>query len=289
MTPSQVATPPEVEVPLGAGARRAELRMPGLAESHVFVADPSLGRGPAAQELADRLQVLDAVETLGGEAMTMDHAREIAADPRAGAEVLRARGRWLAAWRDAGVVHALCPHCLQENRWTLPALAALQGAQRLSLADAHGRLPPFALSWPARPAARPAGAALAKTIRFELPSRAGSAPSAVDGQGIIEAIDAGAEMAAWQRFAPIGRDPPEEHDDWTFESAGFRAVLRASVALAALDGKSRPDITPADLEAMPLGDFCFLDELYALVFQTPATGAVPAACGACGQRFLPLA
>lgn len=288
MTSSKLPPPPAIKIALGSGLRHALLRMPTVGQSHVFVADPSLGRRAAAHVLADRLQVLDVIDTLDGEAPTMDDARKIAADPAACTRVLLSRAGWLAAWRDAGVTHARCPYCHQESCWTLPELAALQGAKRRPLADAHGRLPPFALSWPQQPAVRPAGVALAAAIRFELPSRV-SAAGANGSEGILKSIDPVVETIAWQQFAPIGEDPPEERDDWTFESAGFRAVLRACVALASLDGKPRGDITPADLEPWPLGDFCFLDELYALVYATPALAALPSRCGGCGQTFLPLA
>ena len=283
MTTTSFMTPPVVALPLRGAERRALLRMPSIGQSHVFVANPTLQRGPPAQALADGLQVLDVVDTLDGEAMTMDLARAIAAEPAACDRVLQARAHWLVAWRDAGVAFARCPHCERFDReWTLVGLAALQGIPRRAVADAQGRLLPFALSFaPPQRAPRPPGVALAARLRFRLPSGA-------NATGVVEPVDATAEALAWQRFAPIGEEADEDHDDWTFESAGFRAVLRTGVALASLGANTRTDITPEDVEDLPLGDFCFLDELQSLAFLTPAMSADPTRCEACGRHFLPL-
>ena len=282
MTINDFITPPALTLRLNGAEHRAVLRMPTVGQTHVFVSDPSLHRGPEAQEVADRLQILDSIETLDGETLTMHLARLIVAEPPARDGVLQARAQWLAVWREGGTAYALCPHCRRgESEWSLSALAALQGVPRRPLADATGRLLPFCLSWPPVIASRPPGVALAARLRFRLPSATAIA-------GVLENVDPLAEALAWQRFAPIGEDPSEEHDDWTFETAGFRAVLRACVALEQLNGTPRSQLTPADIEPWPIGDFCFLDELYSLAFNTSALAALPARCGTCGQPFLPL-
>jgi hypothetical protein len=252
--------------------------MPSIGQTHVFIADPSLQRGPEAQEVADRLQVLDSIETFDGAKVTMDLAREITADATARQAVFELRASWLTAWRDGGTAYALCPHCGEkESEWSLTSLAALQKTERRPVVDAAGRLLPFCLSWPPAAAARPPGVALAARLRFRL-------PSAEAIGGVLERVDSEVESRAWQRFAPIGEDPSEEHDDWTFESAGFRAVLRACLALQS----ATENLTPADIEPWPLGDFCFLDELYSLSFMTSAVSAAPSPCGTCGKLFLPV-
>jgi hypothetical protein len=260
------------------------LRMPTIGETYVFVANPTLHRTPADQEVADRLQILDAIDMVDGAPASMEIASAITAEPAARDTLLAARADWLMEWRDAGIAYVQCPHCRRgEGDFTLAALAAALNAPRQPLVDAQGRLLPFCLSLPP-----PALGGAVGRLRFRLPSQATAAATAQDSPtgGILAPIDAEAEARAWQQFAPIGIDPPEEHYNWTFESAGFRAVLRMACALESLDALRHPDITPADVEPLPLGAFCFLDELYGLAFLTPSTRAVAVRCPACGQTLL---
>ena len=128
------------------------------------------------------------------------------------------------------------------------------GVARRPVADADGRLMPFFLSF-SEAGPRPADAAACARLRFRLPSGAAAAPRNHPVEGVVTPIDPIEEARAWQRHAPIGIDPAEDQDDWTFESAGFRAVLRIACALDVFGAHRRPDITPADVEPLALGDF----------------------------------
>ena len=96
------------------------------------------------------------------------------------------------------------------------------------------------------------------------------------------------EAAAWRRWAPTGVTPPAERSHWRYRSPGFRAIVRLTVALRALDGDTA--LTPERIEALSLADFLFLDAAYFLTHYAdqPTSEALVLTCEACGGRYLPL-
>ncbi|MBX7194759.1 MAG: hypothetical protein K1X94_22075 [Sandaracinaceae bacterium] len=225
---------------------------------------------------------------LDGEPLPLTLAGEIAADPAARAAVLAARVALFEGLRDRGAAWLLCPACRRgEVELSLAELASKLAAARAPIADRAGALLPLCLSseheLPSRPVALPTAARL----RFRLPGAAAGLASPAAG-GVLGRVDPRREAQAWDTFAPIGVDPPDEHFDWTFEEPGFRATLRLSVALESLDDQAVDG--PAALEPLPVCDLLFLDELYRLAWLTPARATLAASveCGACRAAFLPV-
>jgi hypothetical protein len=249
-------------VSLGGVAHEVALRMPTIGETHSFVRDPSLHRDEATLREVARLQVFDAFTTVDGRETTMDAAAALVAEPGDRAALLTLRNASIAEAMATGTVEIACPSCPQ-GRWggRLAELAAAVGAAPGSLGDADGELAPFALSYAV--AALPAGGA---TVGFVLPG---------GGAGVLGELDALAEAAGWLRWAPVGRAPAEGQEDRVFESAGFRAVLRMTCALQSLDGSDAVSVD--DVERLSLAAFCFLDELYRLLFldERSVGGACP--------------
>src|SRR5262249_51871778 len=96
------------------------------------------------------------------------------------------------------------------------------------------------------------------------------------------------EEEAWARWAPDGVTPPAGFAHWRRDSPGFRAILRLTIALRALDDNHDP--TPRDVEALSIADFLVLDTCYQLVHYAdqPQAEALVVTCENCGAEYLGL-
>lgn len=282
-----------LEVTAAGTRRRLVVRVPTIGRTYVFVANTSLDRSAATRLEVARSEIYACVASIDGEAVRWRASCELADDPTTRAQVLLARNAMVSEQMRGGIVTALCPHCL-DGEWqgSLQELADVTDQAIRGIGDEDGELFPFALSYlPMTPPPRPSGAGSERiTARtgFWLPSSVGPAEAAAAGAGVLRRIDPYAEEQGWREWAPIGIDPPEERYGWTFESAGFRAVLRVLLALDFLGDKLNAQLTPADIEQLSLADFCFLDELYRLTFLASPSGGDPVSCPKCGYGFNPI-
>jgi hypothetical protein len=278
-----------IRVSVAGTPRTLELREPTIGRTHVFVADASLHRCAATRLEVARSELYDCVATIDGEPRTWVATCALADDPVTRVGVLLARTALVSRRMRGGIVTALCPRCL-DGMWqgSLWDLAEVTGQALREIGDADGELLPFGLSYlPAAPLVPAGPRRTTARIGFWLPSSVGPDEAAASGAGGLRRIDPDAEQEAWRRWAPLGVDPPEERNGWTFESAGFRAVLRVLCALDFLGDKLDARLTPTDVEGLPLSDFCFLDELYRLVFLGTPAVVDAVSCPGCGHRFTP--
>ncbi|MFH8249504.1 hypothetical protein ACH3VR_03955 [Microbacterium sp. B2969] len=229
--------PPTLVVVVDGTPHRVRLRMPTAGDAQVLLVDASLHRSASALASARRIELYDLLATVNDEPATWAFAAEIADESDAVQALRTARDGWLAAEvRRGQVVEGPDPTPIDPGpSLAPPALAQLPDpAHRLSRPDT------------------------AQPMEVVLPSGA---------TGTLDWLDPLVEAQAWDRWAPVGLDPLPEHEDWTFESAGFRAILRLRCALVHLGARDRDDLAPDDIEALPLADFLFLDRLYGAVFK----------------------
>lgn len=224
-----------VDIVMNGAPRRATLRMPTIGQAQTLMADASLHRSTESIASARRIEMFDVIATVDDGPISWSLAAAVADEPAAVAAVRAAASAQVDA----------------EVRRGSPNVEASYGSwprtdpERGLLAPALARLPD-----PLLRLARPTSA---RPVDFVLPS---------GGIGRLDWLDPFVEAAAWTRWAPVGLDPVGDRDEWTFESAGFRAVLRLCCALVRLGERTGDDLTPGDVEALSLGDFTFLDELY---------------------------
>ena len=249
---------------------------------------------PRGQHTADDLDymVLDLIETIDGDVPGLDDAKQIGTERDALRALLTARNRIWSELRMRGRVWALCPHCgRRESSFDLSTLAlVLRTAPPLFSPDG------IFLEVPVLADRRPPGQRLATVpstprLRIQFPSGLlDFDPRASEGK--LRDLDSeegqALEAQAWARWAPPDRTPPAERSHWRRASPGFRAILRASVALASLDGSA--DVTPERVENLSLANFLFLDAACFLTHHAdqPRPDALVVTCEDCGGQYLPL-
>ena len=236
---------------------------------------------------------------LDGTPIWTEQADLIIDDPSALAAVVAVRERVYEFLAEQGRAVAVCPTCagtveldlafyavalrLPSWRVTDGAFLAVPG-----LAHPEPPEPPILRPTQERPVAargialRPPRPPRAARIDFVLPSaRTGLADADDAVAGSLADIEPGREAEAWRTWAPPDRDQPDERMYWAPSRAGFRAVLRLSVAVRSLrDSRSGPiEPTPGSVEHLFLADLQFLDALYTatheLPVETPADGGEP--------------
>lgn len=227
---------PAVDVVVDGVPHHVTLRMPTIGDVQVLLVDESLHRSASALASARRIELYDLFATVDDEPVTWAFAAAVADAPDATESVRAVRDEWLAAEVRRGQVVGV------PDLTSIDAGPALAAPALASLPDPSLRL--------TRPAT-------ARPVEVVLPSGI---------TGTLDWLDPLVEAQAWDRWAPVGLDADPEHEDWTFESAGFRAILRLRCALVRLGGRDRDDLTPDDVEALSLADFLFLDRLYGAVF-----------------------
>ena len=134
-------------------------------------------------------------------------------------------------------------------------------------------------------AVRPGESRVAAHIRVGFPSSALGFDAPATG-GRLARFSAADDLRAWELWAPLGSDPGDERPDWTFEAPGFRAVVRACLALE-LEAEE-PALSPQRLEAFPFPDLLFVDEAFALTLVTNAPANAEVECATCGLRYAPV-
>jgi hypothetical protein len=254
-----------------------------------FTREP-VGQSEASRLSSLRLALAYDVASFDSHPMRLSDADRIMADPSAHAAILEKRNALYERGRAAGQAWAGCPHCgIGEIKLSLLSYATRFGAEppHLTAADPAFLLPP-SLSLEHKPGTRPAGAALASRIRFELPGAViGLDRPKLPTGGELGTIAAEREVSARKRWAPEGVEPPEGRAWWRYRNPCFRAVLALSVAIPRFDDGSKP--TPARLAELPAIDIYFLDALYYLThFVDVSPYAVADECPACGQPFFPV-
>ena len=273
---------------------------------------------PPAQRIHHERALLrgELVQTiaLDGTPIWAEQADLIIDDPSALAAVVAVRERVYGFLVEQGRAVAVCPTCagtvdldlafyavalrLPSWRVTDGAFLAVPG-----LAHPEPPEPPILRPTQERPVAargiapRPPRPPRAARIDFVLPSaRTGLADADDAVAGSLADIEPGREAEAWRTWAPPDRDQPDERMYWAPSRAGFRAVLRLSVAVTSLrDSRSGPiEPTPGSVEHLFLADLQFLDALYTatheLPVETPANGGEPRGTVHCaaGHAFLPV-
>lgn len=241
---------PTVDVVLAGAVRRATLQMPTIGATQVLMADATLHRSEEALASAARIEVYDVLAAVDDEPVTWSLAATIAGEPEALEAVRAARDGWVASeLRRGEVLDGLT------GPWRLPDVHPPDASGHP--AGARSGYPAPALASLPDPALRLARPSAAQPADFVLPSGV---------TGTLDWLDPVTEASAWARWAPVGLDPVGDRDDRTFESAGFRAVLRLCCALVRLAGRTGQELTPEDVEALSLVDFLFLDEVYRLLY-----------------------
>jgi hypothetical protein len=273
-----------------AGGRQREMRL-ALRTTGDVIPDVR----PPGQRTADDLvyMVLDLIDNIDDEVPGLDDANAICAEPEALRTLLGARNRIWSELRMRGRLFALCPHCgRRESSFDLATLALVLRKTPAPLFSSDGVF----VEVPALANPRPSGARLAqatRTARLRIAFPSGLLdlePRAAEA--VLRDLDTdegrALEAQAWARWAPDDRTPPSERSHWRRGSPGFRAILRASVTLASLDGDQ--DVTPERVEDLALADFIFLDAAYSLTHDVdqPRPDALLVPCEACGGEYLPL-
>jgi len=140
---------------------------------------------------------------------------------------------------------------------------------------------------------RLAGLPMAADVRTVLPSGLLQLEPAMRSATLrdLDVVAEGAivlEQGAWERWAPEDVTPPAGRAHWRRELPGFRAILRLTVALRSLDGKT--DLSTADVDALSIADFFFLDTSYELLHYVdqPRPEALVVTCENCHGRYLAL-
>jgi hypothetical protein len=282
-------SPPDIIVRLDGRDVAVVLRRPRYSEIAPFTDEP-LGLSETLRVSALRLALRADVATVDDEPMRLSTADRLAAAPEALAHVLEARNLWYEQGRAAGAAWAACPHCDRgEVKLSLLSFATRFGAlpPQLTAADPVYLLPP-SLSLDHRPGARPAGSALTRALRFTLPSATIEEP--VRGrlrEGVMKTIDASREATLWDKFAPEGKEQPDDRVWWRRGNAGFRALTALAAALTRRDDGKPPKL--GDLADVLAVDVYFLDALYYLTHFVDVSGhASPDDCPACGRQFYPV-
>lgn len=276
----------EAAVPFDGRTVPAVLRVPTFARIASFTYDPFV-LGHPSRVTACKLALLEHVETFEGRALRLSDVDRIVAQPLAHASILQKRNELYERGRHAGVAWALCPHCREgEVRLSLSSYLTRLGAEPpcVVAADPVHLLPP-SLSSTHEPGERPAGAALAARIRFELPSsRLAIRPPKSPARGVLGTIDPKREAAAWERWAPEGEPQPEDRSWWRRGNECFRAAVALSVAVTELDEGRRA--SPGLIVELPVFDVYFLDALYFLThFVGVSAHFFSDECPRCNGRF----
>lgn len=272
------------------GGRQRELRL-ALRTAGDVIPDVR----PPGQRTADDLvyMVLDLIDTVDGEEPGRDDAQQICGDTDALRALLTARNHVWSELRMRGRVFALCPVCgRRESSLDPSTLALVLRTPPPPLFSPDGvfvEVPALADRRP--PGQRQATVPSTPRLRVLFPSGLLDLEPRTS-EGVLRDLESeegrALEELAWARCAPPDRTPPAERSHWRRTSPGFRAILRASVALASLDGSA--EVTPERVENLSLADFLFLDAACFLTHHAdhPRPDALVVTCEDCGGQYLPL-
>lgn len=273
-----------------------QLRIPRLAESYPLMLKPEERRGTDAAR-ALRCQIYDFIETVNDRPVEMSMVERWCAEESFLKCVTRRRRELFELGQEDGRVSFGCPHCGDgEVTIDLPALTLLfqTAPPPVLVEDGRHFAVPFLAEAPWPRSRRAESLRGTRSIRFELPSVKGGFTGHSEGAGAFRTMadyeDPSREQSILHRFAPPGREPDSEHPDWTWESTGFRAVLRLLLRLDHLGGITADKLTPETLEVLSIVDFLFLD---AICYFTESPDLRPdprrpLQCPLCQQTFLPI-
>jgi hypothetical protein len=275
----------EFEVTPGSGSsRRLRLREPTAAEVIGLALDEDI-RTPdlVEQTLAHELYRL--IAEIDGEEPTWEDVVTIMRDPVCLARVLYARNVFYNHLAELGRALAFCPFCdAPPAVLDLLFFYLMLKLPKWDFFDGGLLMRPPSLSSSLPAGRRPDTPPRARQLGYMYPSEP-QVGRLIHALTTPEA--AVRERNYWEQYTPEDSEP-EEHPHWRRNSPGFRAILRLAVALNPDPGGR--EITPMDVDAMPLGAFLFLDLLY---FATVNVGVYDAVrvqvkCSQCGQSFLPV-
>lgn len=286
-------------LPLGGRERAFTLLVPEAGALLRLVFEPASRQAPSLVEGALVGELMHLLDTLEGRPLEVADAEAIARDPHALGAVFALRNRLCAHLLECGRAFAQCPHChAWEAELDLLYYTLALHPPAWELFERGVWLAPPRLSERRPPGARPRGGALTSRLRVAL-------PSGRDAEiGDLDAVP-GREDAAWARLRAwreevserYGRGELDEANEdeyfervhWREDHPGFRAALRLALALVRLDGVAG-EPSPEAVERLPLGDFLFLDRLYALAHDVEVRSfeRLTLTCERCGDTFLPL-
>jgi hypothetical protein len=272
----------EFDLDLDGRSRHFKLREPATSEVISLVLDRDIRTADLVERrLAFELYYL--IEEVDGEEPDWEEAQAWVRNPESLGRLLHARNRLYNHLAEQGRALAFCPHCdgppaeldllfywmtLRLPKWDFFDQGVLMHSPSLSSNIPAGSRPP------APPRAR--------NLAFTYPYLQG------DLHSLATAESQAREHAYWPRFAPDDEDPPDDRAHWRRNSPGFRAILRLAVALTP-DSQAR-EVTPAEVDALPLGAFLFADLLHfaAVNVDVPGDSRAKLKCAHCTQEFLPV-
>ena len=281
----------QLRIPFHGAEHEVELRVPSTGEIFPLLLEPQ-HRTPERMAVMFPAEFKRLVKAIDGQPMTIETARALYGEPESAGRIIAARNRLYEALAEQGRVFAQCPHCRQwEAELKLLALVVGLHAGPWPIIDERLFLAMPSLADPRPNGTRPPTLPRTSRLRFELPSHVVGLPAEAQ-TGILGDVDADGgrrERAAWERWVPPGTARAEGREMWREDVAGFRAMLRLSVALERLDGLVG-EITPEVIARMPIVDFYFLDNLYYLVHNVDIASDTPLVidCAQCGKRYLPV-
>lgn len=262
-----------------------------------LIFDPPLTQEQGESALAAEFVQIAEIDS---EPIDLETARAVIHTPGELAPLLSARNRLYLFACEQGRVGVKCPTCgakteldllfyaltLGVSQWELTDRGVLLRSPYLGVRRADEPLP--------SPPARPAGIRATSQFDFALPSaRLGVTDKNDAIGGVLGDLDPSAESAAWARWVPLDKEQPVERIYWDREHAGFRTMLRLSVALEQLYrlGGGMIEPTPVAVEQLFLADFHFLDLLCRFTHDLPvSTESIlkncSIACAECGKQFL---
>jgi hypothetical protein len=272
-----------VPATIGGVAYEIKPRIPKTGDEAPFYGKAMAVGGQPSSQGAMTFVLKGFIDTIDGKPLTWPEANALSANPTTRVNFLELRRRLYTAFvMDGGAVYLRCPHCSVDKLLVdVFHLTSSLNAEMWPIAEANGDPAVPSLGRLDLPlAARHPGSVLATGARLLLPSaRTGL------GGPFSEAVFASSpttparEAEAWQRWTRASADG-------TFENPGFRAIVRAALALDRLDGNR--EVTPEMIESLPVCDFLFIDSVHYLLRNVGILdferAAVP--CPACGERFM---
>jgi hypothetical protein len=270
----------QLDLEMGGRTRHFRLREPTAGEVIGLVLDPDL----RASDLVENRLALELYRVF--EEPDWSEVKTWVRSPEILGPLLHARNRLYNHLADQGRALAECPFC--DGPPVELDLLFYWMTLRLPKWDFFDRgvlmhLPSLSSKLPA--GSRPDQPPRARRIGFTYPGE----PS-LHGQihPLTNRNAASREEAYWERYVPEDADLPDQRAHWRRNSPGFRAILRLAVALSP-DPHGR-EITPADVDELPLGVFLFLDLLHfaTVNVDVPNNPRAQVACRQCGQQFLPV-
>jgi hypothetical protein len=282
--PVPIPAQPGLTLTLDGGTRALVLREAETREVLPLILDSDL-RYPSLVQDRLVLELLSLIDTIDGALPSQAQAEAIARSPELLAAVCQARNAYYDRLIGQGRALAACPHC-PRGEVTLDLLFywLVLGLPPYRLFDDGVLMGHPSLADPLPAGWRPDSPPRARSLGFSYPA---DPPLAAALRSLAGPGAAARESAAWQRYAPDGVEPDDEHWHWRRGNTGFRAILRLSLGLTWPDGR---EATPDEVDRLPVGAYLFLDLLHFATSNVDVRDLrrLTVRCPTCGGAFLPV-